>query len=80
MTDIKQMAQTIAELAKPGMRPKELRNAVRKVHPKAGKKEITRAAFYAVILAAESAPGTAESLHKLALDSRNDRSEDVLSV
>jgi hypothetical protein len=80
MTDMKEMAQTIAKLAKPGMGPKELRKAVRKVHPKAGKKEITHAAFYAVILAAETAPKTAQSLHSLALASRNDLSEDELGV
>jgi hypothetical protein len=80
MADIKEMAKTVAELAKPGMGPKELRAAVRKIHPKAGKKEITHAAFYAVILAAETAPKSAQGLHSLALASRNDLSEDELGV
>lgn len=74
-SDIKDIARTIAELALPGMRPKDLVEAVRKKHPAASKKEISRAAFYAVILAAEEEPGRAEGLHALASVTRNDIEE-----
>ena len=54
---------------------KDLVDAVRKKHPAASKKEISRAAFYAVILAAEEEPGRAEELHELASVTRNDLDE-----
>lgn len=64
--DIEDIARMIAKLALRGMRPKDLVDAVRKKHPAASKKEISRAAFYAVILAADEEPGRAEKLHELA--------------
>lgn len=69
---IQELAVSVAELARPDMRPKELREAVRQKFPEASKKEISRAAFYAVILAAQEQPDKAKGLHDLALKSRND--------
>lgn len=74
-SDIEDIARTIAELALPGMRPKDLVDAVRKKHAAASKKEICRAAFYAVILAAVEEPGRAEGLHELASVTRNELDE-----
>jgi hypothetical protein len=72
MSEIEKIAKTVSGLAKPKMRPKELFEAVRKVHPEATKKEITRGAFYAVILASVSRPGAVHGLHDLAVESRKD--------
>ncbi len=49
----------------------------RKVHPKATKKEITRGAFYAVILAAGRQPSAVHGLHALAMESRKDTQADA---
>ncbi|MCJ8520467.1 hypothetical protein ABID21_003672 [Pseudorhizobium tarimense] len=76
MSEIEKIARTVSKLAKPKMRPKELFEAVRKVHPKATKKEITRGAFYAVIMAAGSRPDAVHGLHDLATESRKDTLED----
>jgi hypothetical protein len=59
------------------MRPRQLIEAVRKLHPRATKKEITRAAFYAVIVASADAPNTVTDLHNLAMDARNDLQDDA---
>lgn len=75
MSEIAIIAKTVSELAVPGMRPKHLIEAVRKKHPEASKKEITRAAFYAVIEAAEKAPDSLTELHNLAMETRNDRDD-----
>lgn len=74
-SDIEDIARTIADLALPGMRPKDLVDAVRKKHAAASKKEISRAAFYAVSLAADEEPGRAEGLHELASVTRNELDE-----
>lgn len=76
IAEIQKLAKSVAELAHPEMRPKELREAVREKFPEASKKEIARAAFYAVILAAQEQPGQAKDLHKLALKNRNDTVEE----
>jgi hypothetical protein len=76
MSEIEKIAQTISQLATPATRPKQLLEAVRKVHPKASKKDITRAAFYAVITAADKQSDSAGDLHDLAMDTRNDIGDD----
>lgn len=48
MASIEIIAATLWTLVKPGMKPKELCAAVREQHPEASKKEIVRAAFYAL--------------------------------
>ncbi|CZT38027.1 hypothetical protein [Rhizobium sp. 9140] len=77
MSEIEKIAKTVSQMAKPKMRPKELFEAVRQVHPKATKKEITRGAFYAVIMASSDRPGTVHGLHDLAMESRKDTQEDA---
>ncbi len=48
MATIEQLAATLQGLAGPGIKRKELIAAVREKHPKASKKDIVRAAFYAL--------------------------------
>lgn len=72
MSEIEKIAKTVSDLAKPKMKPKELFEAVRKVHPKATKKEIIRGAFYAVIIASDRQPDAVHALHRLATESRKD--------
>ena len=76
MSEIEKIAKTVANLAKPKMRPKELFEAVREVHSKATKKEITRGAFYAVIMASAKEPGAVHGLHDLAMASRKNTQDD----
>lgn len=67
---IQDIAQTLRTLATPGMKPKDLFAAVRKQHPDATKKEVSRAAFFAVIQEADSDPERAKGLQEMALASR----------
>jgi hypothetical protein len=69
---IERIAETIKELAEPGMKPKTLIDAVKERHPDASKKEIARAAFLSVILSAEFSPEDTQALHDLALDTRDE--------
>lgn len=48
MSAIQTIAATLVAVAAPGMKPKELMAEVRQKHPEASKKEIVRAAFYAL--------------------------------
>lgn len=75
MSEIQQIAETVSQLAVPGMKPKELLGRVRAVHPGASKKDVTRAAFYAVIEAAENNAEAVEHLHDLAWNTRNSLDE-----
>jgi hypothetical protein len=71
MAEMARIAETVYRLARPGMKSKELIAAVRKEHPNISKKEITRAAFYAVILASEQKSERVSELHDIALQTRN---------
>ena len=57
------------------MKPNELIEAVKARHRDASKKEIVRAAFLSVILSAEFSPEDTQTLHDIAMDTR-DESED----
>lgn len=70
MSEIEQIAHTVLTLALPGMKPKDLLGAVRKQHPAASKKDLSRAAFLAAILTSQSDPEKALQVHDLALASR----------
>jgi hypothetical protein len=52
MSDLQEIARTVSRLATPGIKPKDLVAAVRKRHPDASKKQVSRAAFMAMIIAA----------------------------
>ncbi|MCJ8517926.1 hypothetical protein ABID21_000550 [Pseudorhizobium tarimense] len=71
MSDISIIANTVSDLATPGMTPKELLRAVRKHHPRASKKQVTRAAFYALIISAEQGSQHAKDIHGVAIRTRN---------
>jgi hypothetical protein len=70
MSDIQAIARTVSALAAPGLKPKDLMAAVRKQHPEASKKEVSRAA------SAEGDPDQAHQMQELALASRGTGSDD----
>ena len=72
MSDVEKLARAVIESRVSGMKPKDLIEAVRAKHPKASKKEISRAAFYAVIMMADTHPDDAAEVQALALASRGD--------
>lgn len=78
MAEIARIAETVERLAKPGMKPKDLVEAVRKEHPHATKKEVSRAAFYTVILASEQDSDRVTELHHIAVATRNSHDETPL--
>ena len=67
MASIAEIAATMRDVVTPGMKPKEIRAAIREKHPEASKKEIVRAAFYAL---AEAPAGALADLHGFALSER----------
>ncbi|MGU3667218.1 hypothetical protein ACLBX9_23780 [Methylobacterium sp. A49B] len=69
MTSTEELAATLRTIATPGMKPKAIRAAIRERHPDASKKEIVRAAFFAVAESAASQEATSE-LHDFALAER----------
>ncbi|GJE45688.1 hypothetical protein [Methylobacterium soli] len=70
MSSIQAIAATIISLAAPGKKPKELIDAVREQHPGASKKDIVRAAFYALIEHKDGASDQAQHLQAFALGER----------
>lgn len=70
MASMEVIAATLWTIVKPGMKPKELRAAVRERHPEASKKEIVQAALYALTdISASDSPALAD-LHNFALVER----------
>ena len=67
MASIEELANTLRGVAVSGMKPKALLAAVRERHPEATKKEVVRAAFYAL---AEGQGGDHGELHSFALAER----------
>lgn len=82
MTSIEEIAATLRSIATPDMKPKAIRTAVRERHPEASKKEIVRAAFFAVTASASTSQGATSELHNFALAERvgEDNAEVVLQV
>ena len=70
MATIEQLATELHALAGPGVKRKELVAAVRERHPKASKKDIVRAAFYALTSAVDGDTERAQRLHDFALSER----------
>lgn len=78
MASIDELAHTLRGVAAKGMKPKALLAAVRERHPEATKKEVVRAAFYAL---AEGQAGSVDDLHNFALSERAaDEDEPVKSA
>jgi hypothetical protein len=80
MAKIEEVAATLQGLAGPGVKRKELVAAVREKHPKASKKDIVRAAFYALTSAVDGDLERAQRLHTFALHERTADDEEPLSV
>lgn len=70
MSRIQKLATTLSAVACPGMKLKEIIAEVRRQHPKASKKDIVRAAFYALIEAGKVDGGKSQALHELAITQR----------
>lgn len=73
MPSIEQLATTLQGLANPEIKRKELVAAVRKRHPDASKKDIVRAAFYALTSPVDGDLERAHRLHDFALRERADQ-------
>ena len=71
LRDLQKIAETVRQLAVPGMKPKALIAVVKERHPDASKKEIAQAAFLSVILSAEYDPEDTQALHDLAMNTRD---------
>ncbi len=67
---VAEMAETLVAVARPGITPKELFETVRRRYPKASRKEIARAAYFALIRHSSNAPEKANELRALAVASR----------
>ncbi len=82
MAAIQEIASALRSIATPGMKPKALRSAIKERYPGATKKEIVRAAFYAVVEAAPAGQDTRSELHNFALTERiaGDNADEVLRV
>ncbi len=70
MATIEELAAALRTIATPGMKPKALRAAIRERYPDAAKKEIVRAAFYAIAETASSDHHGVAELHDFALVER----------
>ena len=80
MVTIEQLATTLQGLAGPGIKRKELVAAVREKHPKASKKDIVRAAFYALTTTVEGDVERARRLQDFALNERIGEDAEPLPV
>jgi hypothetical protein len=80
MATIEQLAATLQGAAGPGIKRKELIAAVREKYPKASKKDIVRAAFYALTSAVDGDVERAQRLHTFALHERTAEDEEPLPV
>ena len=80
MASIQEIAATLRSIAAPGMKPKAIRSAIREKHREASKKEIVRAAFYAVTESAQEGQNATSELHNFALAERiADENADTVS-
>ena len=80
MASIEELAGTLQGLAGPGIKRKELLAAVHEKHPKASKKDIVRAAFYALTNTVEGDVERAQRLHDFALSERAGDTEAPISI
>ncbi|MFG1261046.1 hypothetical protein V5F79_27580 [Xanthobacter flavus] len=68
--EIQDIGLTLTELARPGITPKLLFDSVKARHPKAKRKDITRAALAMMIESAQTKPSVALLLQDFALSQR----------
>lgn len=70
MSRIENLAATVSAVARPGLKPKEIIAEVRRRHPKASRKDVVRAAFYALIETGKLGEDKSQLLHELAISQR----------
>jgi hypothetical protein len=70
MSRIEKLAATVSAVARPGLKPKEIIAEVRRRHRKARRKDVVRAAFYALIEASGQSGDKNQVLHNLAITQR----------
>lgn len=70
MPSLEAIADTLRSVAASGMKPKALLAAVRERHPEVTKKEVVRAAFYALTESHGDAPELLRDLHGFAVTER----------
>ncbi len=80
MVSIEALSATLRSIAAPGMSPKALRSAVRERHPDASKKEVARAAFYALIEVQSQSEHGMDELHSFALAERTPDDEPPVKI
>jgi hypothetical protein len=80
MASIETLAETLREFAASAAKPKDLMHAVREKHPQASKKEVVRAAFYALIDSHGADPEHVKGLHAFALNERSSVEGDALKT
>ncbi|HTN62027.1 MAG TPA: hypothetical protein VL147_10775 [Devosia sp.] len=61
---------TLLKLASPNISPREMLRQAKKLHPRATKKEIIRAAFSSLIAIADKDVETSQALHNFAITER----------
>lgn len=79
MTTIEAIARTLISSATPGMKRKDLIAKVKEQHPDASKKEIVRAAFYALTDGTSLDEEKARDLHAFAISERASETEDPVA-
>lgn len=70
MASLEAIANTLRSVAVSGMKPKALLAAVRERHPEVTKKEVVRAAFYALTESQGDTPEHLRDLHSFAITER----------
>ena len=75
--ELQTIGDTLFRIVTPDMTPKQLLNAAKREHPKASKKDIVRAAFYAAISHADSDPNRSGRLHAFTIDERSPDIDDT---
>jgi hypothetical protein len=70
MSKIETLAAAVSTCAVPGSKPKEIIAAVRELHPEASKKDVVRAAFYALTGGTPLDGEKSLQIHDLAISER----------
>ncbi|CAO4146846.1 hypothetical protein CLBKND_04225 [Methylorubrum aminovorans] len=74
------LADTLRSFAVSGMNPKALLAAVRERHPEVTKKEVVRAAFYALTASHGGTPKHLRELHGFAITERGPNDDEPMKV
>lgn len=77
MSKIDDLAATVQELATPGTKAKDIISAARERHHGASKKDVVRAAFYALTGGIDADPEKAKRIQDLAISERASDEKDI---